>query len=313
MARAELRCHRSARAEPGTSAAAGWLVEALEELGEGEDTWTRVVHDQARRHRAANPVSWDAAWAAASRQTLPDWLTVNPTLLDLAVGWVATVSHEEERDYLASHPDLLDPGADAAVTEAVLGESNDEADRYREIRHAAREHGVAVAYRPLLLQVLAARFVAADPATQRLLLDDRRADLLDPLVRQILAQRAGDDFAALVGVALLHLADGHDHLLAEVFAALADPERFGALLDNLARGSDLDVLGVVGNIALAAAQTEPDLATGMFYAAAAAAGGGRSDEARQLVSQAAQLDPAQQMTWIARWPGLGPSISRCWS
>jgi tetratricopeptide (TPR) repeat protein len=303
-ARPQLLCQRSAWAEPGTPAAAGWLVEALE-LAEGGNDWTRVAHNQARRHRAADSARWDAAWTAASRSGLPDWLTVDSTLLGLAGEWVETPSYEKERDHLASHPELLDPKADVAVAEAVLGLSAVEANRFLAIRRTACQHGVEDAYRPLLLEALAAEFAAADPTAQRELLDDRRADLLDPLVRQVLTQRAGDDSAARLALSLLQLADGYDHLLDEVFQSLIDPEQFGTLLDSVAHQGDVGVLSAVAAVAFAGAQTQPQLATAVFFTAAATAAGGSMDDARWLARKGVEADPGQRMPWVAKLAGIG--------
>jgi len=238
-------------------------------------------------------------------QAPPGWLTVDPALLELAGGWVATSTYTEERDYLASHPELLDPTADDAVAEALLGMSEDVAGRYQALRDAASRYGVHVAYRPQLLQILAAQFAAAEPEEQRRLLDGRHADLLDPLVRQALAQNADDDPAAVVALSLLELADNHNHLLGDVFSALAHPDQLPDLLSAVAEGDNVGALGAAAMAAAGTAHTASEYATALFFAAAAAAADGNQDEARQLASQAVETDPTDQSNWIAQLARIG--------
>jgi hypothetical protein len=303
-ARAELLYCRCAAAETGLVDAVGWLVEALKLTG-GRGGLTAALHDQARRHRTAVPPGWDAAWTAASGQALPGWLTLDPAVLELARGWVATSTYPEQRDYLASHQDLLDPTADNAVAEALLGMSEDVAGRYQALRDAASQYGVHVAYRPQLLQILAAQFAAAEPEEQRRLLDGRHADLLDPLVRQALAQNADDDPAAVVALSLLELADNHNHLLGDVFSALAHPDQLPDLLSAVAEGDNVGALGAAAMAAAGTAHIASDYATALFFAAVAAAVEGNQEGARQLASQAAETDPADQPHWIAQLAGIG--------
>jgi hypothetical protein len=60
---------------------------------------------------------------------------------------MTTDTYKAERDYLAAHPELLDPAADTAIAEALLGVTQDEAGRYVTLREAARREGTAAAYR----------------------------------------------------------------------------------------------------------------------------------------------------------------------
>src|SRR5262249_8565764 len=142
---------------------------------------TAALHEEARRHRAVEPTGFDARWATLAGPP-PPWLTVDAELHAAAAGWIATATYEAQRDYPAAHPELLTAEADVAVAEALLQLPEDKAERYRQLREAARIHGVQAAYRPFLLTFLAAEFTQAGPTEQRTLLAERREDLLDDIV-----------------------------------------------------------------------------------------------------------------------------------
>jgi hypothetical protein len=54
------------------------------------------------------------------------------------VRWVETETYSSEQAHLAAHPELLEPAADLAVSEALLPLTEHEAARYLEIRRQAR-------------------------------------------------------------------------------------------------------------------------------------------------------------------------------
>ncbi len=115
--RSTLLLHRASAADPGDPRAAAWLVEVCR----GDDRGLLgAAHGTARTHRAADPESWDAAWTQASGAAPPEWLTVDTGLMAVATAWIDTRTYEDERDYLAAHPELLDPDAGTAIDEALL-------------------------------------------------------------------------------------------------------------------------------------------------------------------------------------------------
>ena len=168
---------RADAVDAGHPAAATWLARALDRNIEDRNL-VNVAHEQARRHRGADPAAFDQTWAHRTNRPVPAWLAVDPGLLSSAQAWIRTDTYTSERDYLTAHPELLEDAANTAVAEALLAVPEDEAARYTALRQAAQQHGVDAAYRPLLLASLAYEFAEAAPDRQRALLADRRDSLL---------------------------------------------------------------------------------------------------------------------------------------
>ena len=288
--RPSLLLYRAQYAQTGDPRTAPWLHEVIQD---GRSDLLAAAHSTARRHWVANPESWEQAWTAIGHSPLPPWLVVDPDMLAVASDWIATASYEDERDYLAAHPELLDDTFDVAVEEAVLDLPEAEASRYTELRAAAQSDGTVAAYRPLLLAVLAQRFAFAEPKQQQRLLTDRRPDLLDDLSLahlSTLADDAEDDSRPAVALALLHLAGATpDDDLAEVFAALDNTGDFAALLYTAASDPDVTIMRSLAVIALHAARTAADASDARFHLAVAAAIEG-TDTAPALLGQAITPD-----------------------
>jgi hypothetical protein len=229
---------------------------------------------------------------------------VDAGLLAAAEEWIATETDTDERDFLASHPELLDPAADEAVSDALMSVSEDDAERYTMVRQAARAEGVEAAYRPLLLTILAHQFTKADVNTQRELLATRRDDLLSATVRDTIASSDNGDAAEpLRAMALLQLAAlGEDEL---VLDALTDPARFPSLLHDLARRPDLAALGPTVTAARTAATVAEQAATAFFYLAVTYACAGDRGNATAVLAEARHLVPGQATPWIDRLADIG--------
>ncbi len=290
---------RARAADEGAAGAAAWLAGALR-LDGGNRELAAAVHQQARRHRRPDPAGFEASWIRHADGPVPAWLTVDRDLLGAAQAWTATATYKDELDYLAAHPELLDPAADTAVAEALLGEAEDEASRYAALRQAAHQDGADVAYRPLLLAILAREFAAADPAGQRVLLAECQDDLLTDIVAQILGKIAwqGGEFTvgARRAAALLDLARSGD--ADTLFDALADPEQFPGLMQAFAARHDPASLTAAATVALTAAAAPEEAAAALAYLAIGTAISGDQDQAAELLGQARQLDPAQVPAWI---------------
>lgn len=266
-----------------------------------------ALHDQARRHRTADPDTFDTTWASMG-EPLPAWLTVDPSLLQTARTWIATETFTAERDHLAANLELLDPDSDVAVDEALLQVDDQEAQGYQALRTAAQTDGVHAAYRPVLLTVLAGTFASADPARRRELLAHQHEDLVDPLVLDRLDQltQLDDDtlaVPALVARLLLDLAQHDQHEMA--LDALDRPDRFPALLQDLAGGLDLALLGSVAELALFTAPDSSAEATARWYLAVAATADGDLLLAEEHLTQAVALDPAQLPIWLTEVATIG--------
>jgi tetratricopeptide (TPR) repeat protein len=208
---------RAAATTAGDPAAAKWLCQALTQVGQSRQA-LHDVHEIARRHYDSGPWPWD---------TIPDWLTVDRTLLKTARRWVFARSYADERAILLDHPELLSADADVAVTEVLYGTSLIEAQVIQSRRATAQQQGVALAYRPWLLASLADEFVDATPARRRELFATRREELLDKeVLRNIRDNRPVH--------ALLLLADEDSDVLGLVLAAQEDPARVTDVLRGLA-------------------------------------------------------------------------------
>ncbi|SDF31589.1 hypothetical protein SAMN05216553_10156 [Lentzea fradiae] len=216
---------RAAATRAGDPAAAGWLCQALTHVGQSRQT-IHDVHDIARRHYDSGPWPWDS---------LPDWLTVDRSLLRTARAWVFARSYAEERAVLLDHPELLSADADVAVTEALYGTSLIEAQVMQSRRTTARRQGVVLAYRPWLLASLADEFVDATPARRRTLLATRREELLDKEVLKNVRDNRPVH-------ALLLLASEDTGVVDLVLEALEDPARVTEVLRGLASSASPQAL-----------------------------------------------------------------------
>lgn len=245
---------------------------------------------------------------------VPAWLTVSSEMLALAEAWVATPTYEAEHDHLAQHPELLDKTFDVVVDEALLGVSEQDVGRYRELRAAAREHGVSAAYRPLLLTSLAHQFIDAGPAQQQRLIAERRADLLDDAVLDYLhrldEQDDADDRPTLALVLLRLAHTDQDELLTAVFTAMDHPDQFPGLLTSIARQTEPTALEEIAVLAWRAARTVAEAANAAFHLAVAAAIDG-DDTAPDMLREARDMEPGQTSTWIvqlAEYGAIHPTV-----
>jgi hypothetical protein len=265
-----------------------------------------MIHEQARRHRSAGQAAFDAAWERLTGQSVPGWLTVDTGLVATAEAWIGTETYDAEGAYLLGHPELLDPSADKAIGEALLSVEEEAARRYTMLRRDAQKAGAEAAYRPLLLRILAREFAVAGPAGQRALLATRRDDLLDETVTGALDDLAGQDgtgAAAVRARALLDLARTGD--AEPVLDALAEPARFPGLLQALAARDDAAALAPVAVVAYTAAATDASAATAIFYLAVGTAFAGDQGQARDLITQARDLDPGQATGWVNQLADIG--------
>jgi hypothetical protein len=119
-----------------------------------------------------------------------------------------------------------------------------------------------------------------------------------------LAQENGQRaVAAQRAAALLDLArTGHAE---PVFDALAEPSQFSQLLHTLAMDSSAESVYPAALVAYTAATSDAEAATAVFYVAVAVAAGGDRDQARELIGQAREADPAQVPGWINELAEIG--------
>jgi tetratricopeptide (TPR) repeat protein len=252
---------RSTMAEDGDPRAAGWLATVARHADLDLDD-TVLLHEEARRHRTPDPTAFDLAWADPA----PDWLTVDPAMLDAATKWIAT----DDQDALST---LLTPGADLAVREALLPVAPADAAELLQLRATAATAGPAEAYRRVHVAELAERFAAASPTGKRTLLDRDRADLLAPGARGL----------DTLSDAVLELAERNAH--GPVLDALDQPDPEAALMRLLAAAGDDLTLGPTAEALAAVATTADGRLTADFYRAVARAVAGLAPDAAALAGR----------------------------
>ena len=306
-ARAVLLLVRAQASTPATPAAVGWLADALS-IPDLDPALTAALHDQTRRHRNPDPTAFDTTWHTHTHHPTPDWARIDPDLLHTARAWITTPTYTDEHTYLREHPHLLDPTADPAINEALLPLPDEDAERYRTLRHTARTHDIDTAYQPLLLPILATDFAHASPTEQRHLLNQHPHDLLTDTVTDTLTTIADTDDddqergAALRAHALLTLAaTPNPHpTLQQVWHALDHPDQFPTLLRNTAARPQPDQLHPLAWIALTTADNDDQATTAALHLAIAATLTGDTDQATHWAHQAATWDPnwdTTRTTW----------------
>jgi hypothetical protein len=294
---------RAEHAEPGDLRSVAWLAQADRLVG-ADRGLRSAVHTASRTHRVVDPPAFDDVWRRATGGAPPGWLAIDAALLALAGGWIATASYEEERDHLSAHPELLDSDADAAVDEALLAVGEEEASRYSALRAAARADGAHAAYEPLLLGLLAHRFIGADVDAQRALLAERRAELLHNRARAAVDDAAADGNApAVFAAALLDLAARGDEGV--VFDAIDEPPRRPELLLALAQRAEPETLRPAATVLYMVAADAGQAATALFYLAVAQVLGDPDADPAPMLREARATDPTGVAGWVAALAAIG--------
>ncbi|TWP50916.1 tetratricopeptide repeat protein [Lentzea tibetensis] len=301
---------RSDAAERGDPRTAAWLQVAERD---GDRRVVAAARDRARGHWRASSDAWATAWAVTTNtDTLPSWLTVDEDELALAKEWISAGSVEGQREVLRAHPELLDASFDLAVREALAGESREVAKAYSAHRDEARSAGVDASYRKLVRVSLAADFLWADPATRRLLLTERRAELFDEEFVEPLKRMATEDDLdqnvgnrARIALALIDFAQaGHDEQLTATLDALEQRDRLAALLDETARRPDAPALAHIAMVAFLTSEENVEAMNALFYFEVASAIDGDDDCGGHL-RDACELAPDERTAWITRLAELG--------
>ena len=287
----------------GDLATIDWLVRALQTADTHQSAaMIGALHDSARSHRAPNPDAFDAAWTERTGEPAPTWLHIDPDLYTTAQSWITTPTFHKEHEHLTQHPELLAPGADLAVEEALRSVNDEEAKRYQDLRAAARADGIDSAYQPIFAAIVADDFIEADPAEQRSMLEHDNAQLLSDAARDAVRNVASSDTdqatAAVRADSLLSLAAFGES--DRVFETIENPARLPELLQELAERAATTALGPAAVVASTIATTRAEAATAWFYYALHLATIGEDDRARQFIQDAADLDPTSVNTWITR-------------
>ena len=201
----------------------GNLVDALDTLATTEHRGLREI---ARQQRSRAPREFDAAWQATTG-TIPRWLQLNPADQWMVIAWLNTPNWRLSRDYLKSHPALLDVGTDILLDEFGLDGSKEELlNLHRQLLNDARMLGADAAYARLIAELEVKEWIDSEDTEQHLA---EHVELLRPEITAVLREGAGTG-NALYGVlaAVLELAQrGESRLAFQVM------EVEGSILDYL--------------------------------------------------------------------------------
>ena len=290
---------RAQNAEAGHTQAAVWIDHALKldewitRSGQGISDGRALqaaAHEEARRHRSADAAAFDVQWRQLNGgDPLPNWLTLDPTLVYAALRWVENQTPEPGQDHLSAYPELLRADADCAVDEALLRMSEQEAVPYLALRSQARFERVE----PLFTQLVMAPLTAAWENT------DTVVDILMEWAGQVPERAAKIQRTS----ALLALARSGD--AAPVLKALGWPITFPMVLLGFINGPDPENVILASIVALSAATAPAGVATSLFYLAAGTAITGNSAEAESLITKAYEICPAILPYMADIPPGLG--------
>jgi tetratricopeptide (TPR) repeat protein len=223
------------------AATVGALVDAL---ATAPNTKHRFLRQLARSQRARAPEEFDAAWRDKTG-VIPPWLKLDRARERLLIAWWNAQNCKLSRDYLKSHPALLDADTNNVLEEMGLEESKkDLVNLRRALLDDCRELGVDAAYAPLLADLEIGQWMQSkDPA--RYLAE--HAELLRPEITTILRDQATKGYAgrALV-VSILDLAHRGESELA--FQATREPVLMHAQLRAAWRSTDITRLASLATI-----------------------------------------------------------------
>ena len=288
-----------------TSAAASWL--ARTEAHGDEDRLLRAsTHEEARRHRGADPARFDAAWMDQRQETPPGWLTFDTTMLNVALSWIGTQTYAAERDYLAAHPELLDVAADDAVEEVLAGLTEQLAAMYQEIRSSARANGVHKAYAGVPGR-LGGRVRQGKPGEPQSMLQARREELLSEFFGAVVLKLRSSEDQALALAAnraayLLDLArSGEDEAFGQALASNSLDE----YLHSMAMRPDPSSLLPAALLTLVADRTAASHEAALYYCAVATMIAGRKEAASDALARGFGLAPSHSARWLRELEELG--------
>ena len=197
-----------------------WPARGLDQLAEtvadlstaisdvGDDHQLRnELRGLARIRREINPLRFDAAWSSFSGEPAPSWLEFDVAHGDVVVAWLNTSTWLDSREFLAAHPELLEPR-----TELHLVEVGDNAPEllavHLELIRAAREGTAEGVFDRLHAAELAEAWLSEEDLIG--FLDDHLAEVPREVLAGVLRERG-----ALVEDAVLTLFSTGERSLAE--------------------------------------------------------------------------------------------------
>ncbi|MDY0743312.1 AAA family ATPase [Paucibacter sp. R3-3] len=226
----------------------------LEALGQVEPAELRIVRDAARSHRQIDPANFDRAWREQGAE-LPDWLLVPEAVEWAVIGWWNVPTWVLSREYLRTHPLLLDPLADIVLEEfADSPERREVIDLHLRLLADARRDGVDAAYAPMMLNIEVSEWLRSEAPQEYLA---RHPELQRPEVQEKLrAYSAEGDARATAFAAILELTRRGEQDLA--FQALQKPDTMSGRLRAAWRDTDAPRLEALATIVGLASGDETD-------------------------------------------------------
>ncbi|MBL8293178.1 MAG: AAA family ATPase [Bryobacterales bacterium] len=282
-------------------------------LGSVEPAEIASVRGICRYHRSLDSARFDAAWRELHGET-PDWLRIDLSTVAALVMWDSTRALKNARDYLESHPALLDSGAGIVLEELrESGVDGNRIDFLLKILADARAFGVAAAYAPWIAAEEVRAWRKCEDVVTYL---EEHPELRRSEIANYVSQQAASERWYCVLEALLVLAErGELHIVRKI-------EKNPALgLDYLKaawRSKDATRLGTLAHIVWAASDEGSTVARkAVAVAAIARILEQNPDDAERLMALAADGASAEECNEIvgmigdaiAHHPGFGGALA----
>jgi len=170
------------------------------------DAIVLAARNALRGHRSRNALEVDHAWWTVNRTGPPDWLSLTPEQIGLAVEWIVAPTWRQSKSYLAAHEqELLADSAFVALEELLLLAAP-RAERHLDLLDEVMAVGIDAAYRPLLLEDLVADWISVESwQDSRSFAEEHATELITPEA-EIALIRLGHAAATVVHLAVLGLA-----------------------------------------------------------------------------------------------------------
>ncbi|MGH4019937.1 MAG: hypothetical protein ACRDT0_12000 [Pseudonocardiaceae bacterium] len=170
------------------------------------DSIVLAARNALRGHRSRNALDVDHAWWTVNRTGPPDWLSLTPEQIGIAVEWIVAPTWRQSKSYLAAHQEELLADSTFVALEELLLLVAPRADRHLELLDEVMAVGIDAAYRPLLLEDLVADWISVESwQDSRSFAEEHATELITPEA-EIALIRLGHATATVVHLAVLGLA-----------------------------------------------------------------------------------------------------------
>ena len=170
------------------------------------DATVLAARNALRGHRSRHALDVDHAWWTVNRTGPPDWLSLTPEQIGVAVEWITAPTWMQSKGYLAAHEEGLLADSTFVAIEELLLLVAPRAERHLELLDEVMAVGIDAAYRPLLLEDLVAEWISVeDWQDSRSFAEEHATDLITPEA-EIALIKLGHAQATVVHLAVLGLA-----------------------------------------------------------------------------------------------------------